>query len=87
MENCNNYYCQLSLQSIETFFEPADEYLIFKIKDITQNLTVALYYHSMYVYTVADPGGDPHGAKEPPFGLDLVLKSIDDRLNGTTLSG
>ena len=26
---------------------------------------------------VADPGGDPHGAKEPPFGLDLVLRSTD----------
>ena len=25
---------------------------------------------------------DPHGAKEPPFGLDLVLRSTDDRLNG-----
>ena len=37
--------------------------------------------------TVADPGGDPHGAKEPPFGLDLVLRSTDDRLNETTLSG
>ena len=37
--------------------------------------------------TVADPGGDPHGAKEPPFRLDLVLRSTDDRLNGITLSG
>ena len=36
---------------------------------------------------VADPGVDPHGAKEPPFGLDLVLRSTDDMLNGTTLSG
>ena len=34
---------------------------------------------------VVDPGA--HGAKEPPFGLDLVLRSADDRLNGTTLSG
>ena len=30
---------------------------------------------------VVDPGVDPHGAKEPLFGLDLVLRSIDDRLN------
>ena len=37
--------------------------------------------------TVVDPGVDPHGAKEPPFGLDLVLRSTDDRLNGTTLPG
>ena len=36
---------------------------------------------------VADPGVDPHGTKEPPFGLDLVLRNTDDRLNGTTLSG
>ena len=35
----------------------------------------------------ADPGVDPHGAKEPPFELDLVLRSTDDRLNGTTISG
>ena len=28
-------------------------------------------------YAVADPGGDPHGAKEPPIGLDLVLRSTD----------
>ena len=31
--------------------------------------------------SLADPGVDPHGAKEPAFGLDLVLRSIDDRLN------
>lgn len=38
---------------------------------------------------VANPGGDPCGAKEHPFGLDLVhvLDSTDDRQNGTTLSG
>ena len=35
---------------------------------------------------MADPGVDPHGAKELPFGLDLILGSTDDRLNGTTLS-
>ena len=32
-------------------------------------------------FAVADPGVDPHGAKEPPVGLDLVQRSIDDRLN------
>ena len=42
---------------------------------------------SVKTVTVADPRVDPHGAKEPPFGLDLVLRSTDDRLNGTTLSG
>ena len=46
---------------------------------------------SDFIITVKSASGgsrgiDPHGAKEPPFGLDLVL-SIDDRLNGTTLSG
>ena len=28
-------------------------------------------------HLVADPGVDPHGAKEPPFGMDLVLRSTD----------
>ena len=36
--------------------------------------------------TVADPGGKG-GANEPPFGLHLTLRSTDDRLNGTPLSG
>ena len=31
--------------------------------------------------------GGSWGSMEPPFGLDLVLRSTDDRLNGTPLSG
>ena len=39
--------------------------------------TMTMYTY-MHVLPVVDPGGDPHGAKEPPFGLDLlVLRSID----------
>ena len=42
-------------------------------------LVIALYsLMKEALLTVADPGVDPHGAKEPPFGLDLVLRSIDD---------
>jgi hypothetical protein len=39
--------------------------------------------------TVADPrgGGGKGGANELPFGLHLTLRSTDDRLNGTPLSG
>jgi hypothetical protein len=33
---------------------------------------------------VADPGGV---RDEPPFGLHRTLRSTDDRLNGTPLSG
>ena len=36
---------------------------------------------------VADPGEGKGGANEPPFGLHLTLRSTDDRLNGTPLSG
>ena len=36
---------------------------------------------------VADPGGGKGGANEPPFGLHLILRSTDDKLNGTPLSG
>ena len=28
-------------------------------------------------HSVADPGVDPHGSKEPPFEMDLVLRSTD----------
>ena len=31
--------------------------------------------------------GGSWGSMEPPFGLDLVIRSTDDRLNGTPLSG
>ena len=37
--------------------------------------------------TVADPEGDPGVHRNPPFGLHLALRSTDDRLNGTPLSG
>ena len=35
---------------------------------------------------VADPGGKG-GARVPPFGLHLTLRSTGDKLNGTPLSG
>ena len=31
--------------------------------------------------------GDPGVLRNPPFGLDLVLTTTDDRLSGTPLSG
>ena len=40
----------------------------------------------IYNCTVADLGGS-WGSMEPPFGLDLLLRGTDDRLNGTPLSG
>ena len=36
---------------------------------------------------MADPEGDPGVQRNPPFGLDLVLTTTDDRLSGTPLSG
>ena len=41
--------------------------------------------HASDSLTAADLGGflGLHGIPEPPFGLDLVLRSTDDRLNGT----
>ena len=40
-----------------------------------------------FSYAVADLGGGVPGVPwNPPFGLDLVLRSTDDRLNGTPLS-
>ena len=42
---------------------------------------------SKYGFTVADPEGDPGVDRNPPFGLHLALRSTDDRLNGTPLSG
>ena len=32
-------------------------------------------------------GGGKGGASVPPFGLHLTLRSTDDKLNGTPLSG
>ena len=32
-------------------------------------------------------GGGKWGARVPPFGLHLTLRSTDDTLNGTPLSG
>ena len=37
--------------------------------------------------TVADPGGVRGFRQYPPFGMDLVLRTTDDRLSGTPLSG
>ena len=36
---------------------------------------------------MADPDRFPWFPWKPPFGLDLVLRSTEDRLNGTPLSG
>ena len=41
----------------------------------------------MPVATVADPGGVRGVQVYPPFGLHLTLRSTDDKLNGTPLSG
>ena len=38
-------------------------------------------------YAVADPGGFRGFRQNPPFGMDLVLRTTDDRLSGTLLSG
>ena len=47
-----------------------------------------LAWAQLYVHdTVADPGGVRGGASAPPFGLHLTLRSTDDKLNGTPLSG
>ena len=32
-------------------------------------------------------GGGSWGSMEAPFGLNIVLRSTDDKLNGTPLSG
>ena len=40
------------------------------------------FCHVALAETVADLRG---GSMEPPFGLDLILRNTDDRLNGTLL--
>ena len=34
-----------------------------------------------------EASGGSRGVQEPPFGMHLALRSTDDRLNGTPLSG
>ena len=59
-------------------------YSIGSFKSMLEHHLTSLHPH--HHYSGGSRGGS-QGATDPPFGLDQVLTSTDDRLSGAVLSG